>query len=68
MVYLVLEMGKVLQMMILVIAILFFQILKKIEKKNRAESKNYEHQIYKKISDKDANSETDDTKLVPGFL
>ena len=29
-------------------------------KENRAESKNYEHQIYRKVSDKDANSETDD--------
>jgi hypothetical protein len=29
-------------------------------KENRAESKNYEHQIYRKMSDKDANSETDD--------
>lgn len=29
-------------------------------KENRAESKNYEHQFYKKMSDRDANSETDD--------
>ena len=30
------------------------------KKKNRAKSKNYEHQIYEKMFDKDANSETDD--------
>ena len=37
-----------------------FSDFKENRKENRAESKNYEHQIYKKMSDKDANSETDD--------
>ena len=37
-----------------------FSDFKENRKENRPEPKNYEHQIYKKTSDKDANSETDD--------